>query len=114
MLLRWLSNDPMHWSCAGRCTVTLMLQVTSVEKVRMLLDFINPLVRDVDGIDEDSNDEVRDGPVLHKPLLTGQAVLVVGMSGFMVKETDGGQGSGGSMRQTLCSNTACDCASPGQ
>ena len=27
----------------------------------MLLDFINPLVRDVDGIDEDPADEVRHG-----------------------------------------------------
>ncbi len=33
--------------------------MTSVERVRMLLDFINPLVRDVDGIDEDPTDEVR-------------------------------------------------------
>ena len=35
-----------------------LMQVTSVERVRMLLDFINPLVRDVDGIDEDPADEV--------------------------------------------------------
>jgi hypothetical protein len=31
----------------------------------MLLDFINPLVRDVDGIDEDPNDEARIGLPAH-------------------------------------------------
>ena len=38
------------------------MQVTSVEKANMLFDFIEPLVKDVAGIDEDMDDEVRPPP----------------------------------------------------